>query len=470
MSLDNLYQKLIAYSMSDYYPLHMPGHKRMKCGDFPEEILSLDITEIDGFDNLHQPEELLKRMQEKASVMYGSEESFYLINGSTAGILSAISTALPRGGRLLMARNCHKSVYHAAYLRNLQTSYLYPEFLVEYDIYEAVSAAEVREALKREPDIGAVIVVSPTYEGRIADIAAIAEEVHKYQIPLIVDEAHGAHLGFSKMVHENSCRLGADIVIHSTHKTLPALTQTALLHVSGSLIDRSLLRRFLRIYQSSSPSYLLMASIDNALVYLEKHGEKAYEDFVRKYRDLVRQIEHCQAIRVIPETDLSQDKGKLLVSVKGTGCTGKELYDILREKYHLQSEMAGESFVLLMFTIHDSEVGYERVRKALLEIDADLHRLEESGADEEEIPIVERVYTIADSWDAESIEVRLEESWGRIASDFVNCYPPGIPLLVPGERIHIKLVEKIKDLVCQGLTVQGISIKEKEPYIRVMVE
>lgn len=257
----------------------MPGHKRNAWGELPAQLYRLDITEIDGFDNLHQPEGILKELQEQAAACCGAEESYYLVNGSTGGILSAVSAALPASGHILMARNCHKSAYHAAYLRNLRTSYLYPKMLEDYDIFDMVSPEQIEEALDKEPDIQAVLLVSPTYEGRISNIRQISEIVHARGIPLIVDEAHGAHLGWSDAVHENSCRQGADLVIQSVHKTLPALTQTALLHVNGTIVDRERLRRFLHIYQSSSPSYLLMASIDNALQYMERDGKKALDIF-----------------------------------------------------------------------------------------------------------------------------------------------------------------------------------------------
>ena len=213
------------------YPYHMPGHKRQAWGALPQQLYELDITEIEGFDNLHQAEGILQELQKKAARIYGADESFYLVNGSTCGILCAVSSALPSGGHILMNRNCHRSAYHGAYLRNLTISYLWPAYMKEYDIYDAVTAEQIREALEQEPDIGAVLIVSPTYEGRVADVKAIAETVHAKGIPLIVDEAHGAHLGLAEGFWPNSCQAGADLVIHSVHKTLPSLTQTALLHV-----------------------------------------------------------------------------------------------------------------------------------------------------------------------------------------------------------------------------------------------
>ena len=252
--METLFEKLKKYSESDFYPYHMPGHKRNSVGRLSDDITKIDITEIDGFDNLHMPEGIFREMQERASSIYGADESFFLVNGSTGGILSAISAALDEGDRILMARGSHKSAYHAAYLRKLSISYLYSPIIKEFDICDSITAEQVEEALSADPDIKAVFIVSPTYEGRIADIEKIAEVVHKRGIILIVDEAHGAHLGMSDGFAPNSCQAGADIVIHSVHKTLPALTQSALLHVNGKLADRERIKRFLRIYQTSSPS------------------------------------------------------------------------------------------------------------------------------------------------------------------------------------------------------------------------
>ena len=365
---NNLSTMLQAYGESDYYPLHMPGHKRRLFGNMPPDVLKMDITEIDGFDNLHDASGILKEAQKEAAALYGAEETFFLVNGSTCGILSAISAALQEGQRLLITRNCHKSVYHGAYLRNLTISYLYPKIIEAYDICEAVTAKEVEEALQKERNVGAVLVVSPTYEGRIAEIEKIAETVHKRGIPLIVDEAHGAHLGLYEGFAQNSCRLGADLVIHSVHKTLPAMTQTALLHVNGRLIDRDRLRRFLHIYQSSSPSYVLMAGIQNALCLASE----------AKFQKMREQLLKCKVLKILAAdrktvgNPVRQDMGKVVVSCKGAGISGQELYDALRISYHLQLEMAAETYVLAMFTVGDTKEGFERFTRAILEIDGRL--------------------------------------------------------------------------------------------------
>ncbi|MCM1190181.1 MAG: PLP-dependent transferase [bacterium] len=555
--MEHLFDKLAAYREADIYPCHMPGHKREALGKLPSALAGIDITEIEGFDNLHQPEGLLRELQQRAAVLCGAEESFYLVNGSTGGVLSAVSAALPRGGRILMARNCHKSAYHAAYLRGLKISYLYPELLEEYDIYEAVTGDQIRLALEREPDIGAVLIVSPTYEGRIADVAGIARVVHDRGIPLIVDEAHGAHLGLNRRVHENSCQAGADLVIQSVHKTLPALTQTALLHVNGKRIDRELLRRFLRIYQSSSPSYLLMASIDSALDYVESCGEEVYAAFERQYQGMLKNLRKCRHLRFLPEDPERQDLGKLVISVKNTTITGKRLYDILLDKYQIQTEMAAESYVLAMFTLGDGSEGYARMERALLEIDGKLgkdsgenresggvfcirsERFRERGEEPSsavqaeasesgkrkqasealaEVPGNEKkkqasealaevpgngkkkqasealaeapwngkekqlsealaemshggrketdsVIPLETAWDGERELTLLSECAGRYAGEFINLYPPGIPLAVPGERLTEEMVRDVFRWLEEGLNIQGLERRGGEDFV-----
>lgn len=498
----HLLERLEDYAGKDIYPYHMPGHKRRSWGGLPEEIYGIDITEIDGFDNLHQPEGILRDLQREAARLYGAEESFYLVNGSSCGILSAVSCAVPFGGHILMARNCHRSAYHAAYLRKLTVSYVYPHFMDEYDVFDGVEPGQIQKALEQDEEIGAVLIVSPTYEGRIADVARIARIVHQRGIPLIVDEAHGAHLGLAEGFSSNSCQLGADLVIHSVHKTLPALTQTALLHVNGDRIDRERLRRFLRIYQSSSPSYLLMAGIDNALQYA-KEDNAAFLRFQERYESMVRNLaDCCRYLRFLPVENGKQDVGKLLISVKRCGLTGRQLYDILLQKYHLQLEMASVSFVLAMFTVNDGEEAYRRMTQALTEIDDSLDRGEnqeersckDRGENQEKIshrangerikrgPCEEGCGSsqddrkkrerwegsradeipLAEAWDMETKMISLEESIGRPIGEFVNLYPPGVPLLVPGEPMTERLCRDIRNALEQGLQVQGVHREKRQ--------
>ena len=222
--MQELDQKLTEYGKSDIYPFHMPGHKRRKF-DFPNPY-EIDITEIDGFDNLHHAEEILKEAQQRAADLYGAQRSFYLINGSTCGILAAVSACTQKHDKILMARNCHKAVYHAVFLKELQAEYLYPK-VNDYGIQGQITPEQVEDAFLKHPDITAVLITSPTYEGVVSDVAGIAKIAHAHGVPLIVDEAHGAHFGFSEGFPKEAGKEGADLVIMSLHNTLPSFKQTA---------------------------------------------------------------------------------------------------------------------------------------------------------------------------------------------------------------------------------------------------
>lgn len=471
----NLFEKLHNYGQGDYYPYHMPGHKRRQLGCMPQQLLKADITEIDGFDNLHQPEGILLDLQKQAAQLYGADETHYLVNGSTCGILSAVSAVLPEGGHLLMARGCHKSAYHAVYLRKLRVTYLYAKQVEGFDFQEAVTAASVQEALEREPDIGAVLIVSPTYEGRIADIEAIAQVVHKRGIPLIVDEAHGAHLGFASGWASNSCKQGADLVIHSVHKTLPSMTQTALLHVNGPLVDRMRLQRFLHIYQTSSPSYIMMASIADAMEIMQQQGKELLEQFQQNYLNMYRKLQQCRQLKFIPYEDVvsaKHDTGKLIISTDNAGVSGQWLYDILREQYHLQCEMSAGNYCLAMFTLADTEEGYERMTQALVEVDeliaqkkADSMKLCELKQRHDPLQKPQIRCSLAECWEQEWELTEMSFAINKTVADFINLYPPGIPLLVPGEVLTQKLYEQLCEYKALNLNIQGIVERDNQILI-----
>ena len=294
-----LINRLAAYARSDMYPFHMPGHKRRtgpedffmnSCVDSFTNPFAVDITEIEGFDNLHHPEGILKDSMKWAADVYGADQTYYLINGSTGGILAAVCGSVPRGGRILVSRNCHKSVYHGICLNQLKTSYVYPQEIEGLGIQGGITAEDVDRMLNRYMDTQAVLIVCPTYDGIVSDIEAIARIVHRAGLPLIVDEAHGAHFRYDAMFPASALDLGADVVIQSVHKTLPSLTQTALLHIKcnrpdgGCYADRERIDRYIHMVQSSSPSYVLMASIENSIYQMEQTDMAPYGKQLHKLR------------------------------------------------------------------------------------------------------------------------------------------------------------------------------------------
>lgn len=492
--MKSLWQELEKYSASDYYPFHMPGHKRLPeegalaCYKrFPEESVlacykrlfdfyRYDITEIEGFDNLHDARGLLRSMQQRAARVFHAEESFFLVNGSTGGILSAVAAVAKEGKKLLMARNCHKSVYNAVLLNRLQAEYLWPETIEEFDVQGEITAAQIERQIRNRRDICGVVITSPTYDGIISDVRKIAEAVHARHIPLVVDEAHGAHFALSEKAPKSAVECGADIVINSLHKTLPALTQTALLHVQGTLIDRQKLREYLRVYQSSSPSYLLMASIDACIDHMEREGKKSHERLLALRERIDERTADFSHISIMPDGE-RRDPGKLVISVKNADMSGHQLYRILLEKYHLQMEMAAPSYVLGILTGLDTWEGVDRLVHALEEIDRDIVSEENEKiktgtfgcAESDEIKkragTTDIYHTIPLSsglsiYEAAGREkewIFPEEAAGRVSGGFLYFYPPGIPLLVPGEIIGEKQVFLMKRCREREAYLTGIS-------------
>ncbi len=376
-----LYEELIQLYNSDEYPLHMPGHKRQDTGSALDPAYHIDITETEGYDNLYDAHGILREAMDHAAALYDCPHTYFLVNGSTAGILTAIHAvaSMHKNGRLLIASNCHRSVKAGAELSGLDTDVIEPVHIEGFGIYGAVSPntleKRLAEAKSKGQNYAAVVLTSPTYEGIISDIEVISDICHRYDTILMVDEAHGAHLDLNGAYPNGALRYGADIVIHSTHKTLAAMTQTALLHVQGNLVDITQIERYWTILQTSSPSYVLMASIDNALHHISEHP-----DMVREHLNLVGEIKDrlkdLKELRLLTSDDLSGydtcialDPYKLLVSTANTYIDGYTLLNILLKDYHIQTEMAGDDYVLGITTYMDTGEGLERFAAALSEID-----------------------------------------------------------------------------------------------------
>ena len=491
-----LLERLTEYAGSDAYPFHMPGHKRREItdgipGGFPDPY-GIDITEIDGFDNLHHAEGILKDAMETVAAIYGADRSWYLVNGSTCGILSAVFATTENGGKILTARNCHKAVYHAICLNRLEAEYLYPEEITEFGINGGIRAEDVRKALEKDAmrcagnsgdvrgkitKIQAVLITSPTYEGVVSDIRVIADVAHEYGIPLIVDEAHGAHLEYADQCHsfpKSALEYGADIVIQSLHKTLPCFTQTAILHVKGKLVDQDRISRYLSMFQTSSPSYLFMAGMERCIRYMDGDGRNEMIRYEKRLERFMERMEGLQVLEVLDReicgkyrTVAGWDPSKIVVStMRAEDFHGEELAETLRRKYHLEMEMTAPEYVIAMTSLMDTEEGFERLGTALLEIDGVLRRRMESGRKEKaasetpeglesKLSHPVRRMLICEAMDADTERTAFQDTVGKVSAEFVYLYPPGIPIIAPGEVFTDAIVEKIMAYKAAGLLVQG---------------
>lgn len=436
-------------------PMHMPGHKR---GLRPSEALpyDLDITEIEGADDLHDASGILAEAMERAAELWGSRRTWFLVGGSTCGLLAAIRAAAPFGSEIIAARNCHRSVFHAIELGGYKVHWIVPDQDREYEICKAITPEQIASAVKSHPYSSAVILTSPTYEGIISDIRGIADICTEAGIPLIVDEAHGAHLGLFEEggFPDGAVKCGADLVVQSLHKTLPSLTQTAVLHLQGNLVEEREVERQLGIFETSSPSYPLMISIDSCVGLLRKEGEELFGRWRENLDRFYRNTETFGSIKVLNEDTKRRrtkepslrDRSKILISFRNGNMRGSRAAQILSSRYGIETEMSSGMNVLAMTGPGDSEENFTRLFEALRSMDIVLC----SSAEEElkkreplEIPKVRTACSILKAAGCPREMVPLKECIGRICGEYLYAYPPGIPILAPGEYItaqHIKAI------------------------------
>ena len=478
--MGKLEEKLEKYFNENYLPMHMPGHKRnikLLGEKLPYKI---DITEIDGFDDLHHPEGIIKEIEGKAKKIYKSKKSFILVNGSTCGILAGIRSVVNYGDKVLVARNSHKSVYNAIELNCLNPIYVLPK-IDKYGINKNVEANDIEKILEKNKDIKLVIITSPTYEGVLSDIKAIVNIAHKYKVPVLVDEAHGAHLKFMENSNFEALNCGADIVIQSLHKTLPALTGTAILHIKGDLVKEEDVRRELSIFETSSPSYILISSIDECLDLIERNGKKLFLDYQENLKYFYNEAKTLKKLKVLGNELLNNnnkknieeiekslyDFGKIVVITKNTNITGKELSDILRKDYKIEVEMASTYYIIAMTSICDNKESLERLLNALKEIDLKLKKTVEDNSASYEIQLPKKEMTINEALNSKKFMLENYKNLeGKISKEYIFAYPPGIPIITPGEVFDKNIINIIEKYMKANIELKNTF--DKFPNIEIV--
>lgn len=457
-----LTDKLWKYASGDAVPMHMPGHKRNAAMLGDSLPWKLDITEIDGFDNLHDMQGVLRETAALAARLYGSVRAFPLVGGSTCGILAAMSACTRRGDGVIVARNCHKSVYNAAELLGLHASYVLPQQDAATGIATEITPQSVEEALAANPDVQLVVITSPTYEGVVSDIAKIAETVHRSGALLLVDAAHGAHLGFSPFFPQQPVICGADIVVMSLHKTLPALTQCALLHVCSHRVDADAVARALAVFETSSPSYVLLASIDACLRLLEEKSTELFASYERELTSFFGRTSTLKKISIF-RGGFAFDLGKVVISTRGTSVSGTDLLKMLRTDFAIELEMAYSDYAVAMTSICDDEESLMRLADALLEIDS---QISSTGTKEcvSAMHIPRQAMSAYGALEKSGEFAQLETSAGRMALEYIWAYPPGIPIVVPGEVVDSCTILRMQSLIAQGTELKSTYSKFPELY------
>ena len=417
---DSLTKKLTEYSKT-FLPFHMPGHKR----NFSNSLIpyEIDITEVDGFDNLHELNGILKDTADLAKSIYDSRASFPLVNGSTCGILAGIYTLAQDNKKILIARNCHRSVYNAAEILSLETFYVVPE-MYDGGIFGRVTPKGVEEQIKKY-NIGTVVITSPTYDGVISDIPAIYDVCKKNGAHLLVDCAHGAHL-FD--LHKT-----CDICVMSLHKTLPSLTQTALLNVFSDRVDIDKVRHALSVFETSSPSYILLASIDECLGYVSENKDA----FDRFYENLNEFYDKAGKLFNLTVTHFD-DLGKIIIFSSDT----KKLKELLREE-KIEIEMESEDYILLIATVCDTKETLDTLLSALFKIDKKIgtsYRIKKIT-----LPSVKKSKEIGQALKTKGSLLDICDCCGRVSLEYIWAYPPGSPIVVPGETITKEVIDYLKE-------------------------
>ena len=459
-----LYDKLLQYSRSKL-AFHMPGHKFGIAAELNNlSIIELDNTEAIGMDNLYDAQGIIKEAMELMANFYGSKETLFLTNGSTSGIIAGILSVCKDGDELIIARNSHHSVWSALILGGITPIYISPQYRPEDDMLGEISADIIEKALIDYPKAKGVLVVSPTYEGIVSDIKEISRVVHKYNKVLIVDEAHGAHFVLGKDFPLSSIHQGADLVINSMHKTLPALTQSGLLHICSERIRYDNVIESLRMIQTSSPSYMMMGLMDYIRSYILENKNKIQQQYVDELLVFRKELnDHLMVLRLLDMEKEKYDKSKIIISTIESNIDGYELADILNTRYDISVEAALETYVILMTTMADNSSNMTRLRIALEEIDKELEvGKSNKGINNFIVSDIIKGFSPRKIYYSDKAWVGIKDAITRKSAKNIMLYPPGIPLVCIGELIeqqHIDLIYYFKD------KLQGIQLIDDEILI-----
>ncbi len=438
--------------------MHVPGHKSGLLSNLPngmKSILPYDLTELTGLDDFHHPEEVILKAESLLTETYQSDRSFFLVNGSTVGNLAMIYATCKRNEKIIVQRNAHKSIFHALELVGANAIYVTPKWDESSKTFASVSIETLIEALQIHTDVKAVVLTYPTYYGVASDeLKAQIDLCHSLNIPVLVDEAHGAHFIANKFP-PSAIQLGADVVVQSAHKTLPAMTMASFLHIKSTLVNVKKVNHYLRMLQSSSPSYLLLASLDDARHYIQTYLESDSLYFLSKRKLLIEALQAIQSLETI-EVD---DPLKLLLRVNGY--TGFQLKSKL-ESQNVFVELADSNQVLLILPLLKTGQAFPfadlriRIKDAVNALKKERRTIEQGKNPSFEMTkVATSEYSFNQVEQAEKEWVPYTRSIGRISAGMIIPYPPGIPLFLPGEKITVSKLSQLEELLMIGASFQG---------------
>ncbi len=460
-----LLEAMLKYKQENIYPFHTPGHKGGRGmesslrSELGESVL-MDVSLMSELDDIHEPETYIKEAQALAAKVYGSDACFWAVNGTSQAIHAMLMTALQPGEMVLLPRNAHRSVAGGLILGGIEAAFMQPDYCEEFGINLQVKPQAVEAALKNDKAIKAVLLTSPNYYGVAADVEAIAEICHRREVVLLVDEAHGPHLGFSELLPKSALQCGADACAQSTHKILGAMTQCSMLHVQGKRLSVQRAADVMSVLTTTSPNYLLMASLDAARAQVEVQGKEMAEGAVAAAKKLHAVIQKHDGLKILTESacgGLKLDVTKVTVNFAEWGYSGIEAGELFREE-GIAVELVDAQNVLFLVTYADVTKDYE---ETLAKIEKVLTQMEQGkrgkgqAVKAQNVPVTKMVLPLREVFYGAKEAVALEESVGEICGEQVSFYPPGIPVLLPGEVITQEIIAYCKMMKSLGLPVSG---------------
>lgn len=449
---------------------HMPGHKgKNTLFNWGDYIPAIDTTETYDMDNLLEPRGVILESEKEAAKVFGAMNTFYAVNGSTGSIYIAIATITKPGDTVIVQRNCHKSVYNALILNRLNPVYVYPKYNDDYHVLTGVDPDEIEDLILDNPEVKAVIVTHTNYYGIASDLERIAEICHNYGKILMVDEAHGPHMKFDDRLPKSALECGADIVIHSTHKTLTGFTQTSMIHVGSERIDINKLKDRFQLYTTTSPSYLFTLSNETACAYMDGEGREKLHHNVTKCLEFIEELKKIDRVEVFEgdefdKTIKSKDNTKILFKLEGV--KGSRLRKELYERHNIRLEMSDYYYALIFATLMNEDEDYEKLLEAIKDLSKNLS-YEEVKHIKVNMPDPKIIIRPADAYYSSKKIISLKDSLGEIVTSPIIPYPPGVPLLVPGEEITEEILDHIQFLKESDLNIVGLLGDDQDSLVVV---
>ncbi|MFE8695342.1 aminotransferase class I/II-fold pyridoxal phosphate-dependent enzyme [Cytobacillus sp. FJAT-53684] len=477
-----LFSGLLAHAKKNPVQFHIPGHKKGTGIDpeFREYIgdnaLAIDLINIGPLDDLHQPKGIIKAAQDLAAEAFGADRTFFSVQGTSGAIMTMVMAVCGPGEKIIVPRNVHKSVMSAIVFSGATPIFIHPEIDKDLGISHGITTESVTRALEQHPDAKGVLVINPTYFGISADLKKIVEIAHSYNVPVLVDEAHGVHIHFHDGLPLSAMQAGADLAATSVHKLGGSMTQSSILNMKGNLVSAKRVQSILSMLTTTSTSYLLLASLDVARKQLATRGKELIEQTIALAQSIRRQVNEIEHLYCVGEEVLETnaafgfDPTKLIISVKELGLSGFEVEVWLRENFNIEVEMSDLYNILCIITPGDTEKEADILIHALQVLSTERHSKPQKLEAQvllPDIPVL--ALSPRDAFYAETELVPFDDSEGRIIAEFIMVYPPGIPIFIPGEIITEDNLLYIKTNMEAGLPVQGPEDYDFK-YLRVIKE